>query len=56
MTIGRFRVKAKAMQRCEYEAFKHADEIWQIEDEAVLIPFDMYLQIQSALAELETRG
>jgi len=55
MTIGRFKARAKEMQRLDYANFKHCDEVWQIEEEAVLVPYDLYLEIQAALLERETR-
>jgi hypothetical protein len=51
MTIGRFKAKIKAMQRCEFESFKHLDDVYQVEEEAVLVPYEMYLRIQQALAQ-----
>ncbi len=54
MKLSRFKAKVKTMQRCEIEAFKHFDDIWQIEEEAVLVPFDMWRQIQRILTEKET--
>jgi hypothetical protein len=41
------------MQRCEIESFKHWEDIWQIEEEAVLVPYDMWMTIQRALLERE---
>ena len=55
MTIGHFKAKVKAMQRCEFEAFKHFDDVWQVEEEAVLVPLDMWLRIQQSLGNEETR-
>ena len=53
MKIGRFKAKMKAMKRPDYEAFKYSDEIWQIEEEAVLVPFYMWRLIQQAMVEGE---
>jgi hypothetical protein len=53
MSLSRFKAKVKAMQRCEIEAFKHFDDVWQIEEEAVLVPFDMWQRIQRILTERE---
>ena len=55
MTIGRFKVRVKVAKRCEFEAFKHFDDIWQVEEEAVLVPYDMWMRIQTELAKDETR-
>ena len=48
-TFTRFKSKVRAMQRNEIEAFKHFDDIWQIEQEAVLVPFDMWMRIQQEM-------
>jgi len=52
-TFTRFKTKVREMQRCEIEAFKHFDDIWQIEEEAVLVPYDMWMRIQRELTKNE---
>ena len=54
MTIGAFKRKVKEAKRCEFESFKHWDEVWQVEEEAVLVPYEMYQRIQQELAKQET--
>jgi hypothetical protein len=55
MTISGFKRRVRDARRSEFEAFKHFDEIWQVEEEAVLLPYDMYLRIQQELLDKETR-
>jgi hypothetical protein len=52
-TFTRFKAKVRDMQRCEIESFKHWEDIWQIEEEAVLVPYDMWMTIQRALLARE---
>jgi hypothetical protein len=53
-TIGAFKAAVKKMNRQEFESFKHHDVVWLCEEEAVLVPYDIYLEIQAMLAETET--
>lgn len=55
MTIGSFKAKVKAMKREEFESFKHWEDVWQVEEEAVLVPYRMYQRIQAILVEHETK-
>jgi len=55
MSFTGFKAKMRRLKRQEIESFKHFNEIWQIEEEAVVVPFEMWMQIQQTLADLETR-
>lgn len=55
MTIGQFKEKIKSMIRQEFESFKHWEGVFQVEEEAVLVPYSMYQRILAELLEKETR-
>jgi hypothetical protein len=55
MTIGRFKDQVKSWKRLDIEGWKHYDEIWHIEDEAVLVPMDLWMRIQEELLKTSSR-
>lgn len=52
-SFTRFKAKLRNMKKSEIESFKHFEEVWQIEEEAILVPYEMWLRIQQILSAQE---
>ena len=48
-SFSRLKSRLRQMKKSDLEYFRHKDEVWQIEQDAVLVPLDMWMHIQQEL-------